>query len=82
MTQLSNGRESIDCPYCGHGESSVWGSENGFDAVQCASCAFVYVNPRPIAGLIDQAVTTGTHSDEANSLEQNSPLQARPCRFI
>ena len=56
--------ERINCPYCDGCDSALWASENGFDAVKCSDCGFIYVNPRPRQSLIDQAVQSGTHSDE------------------
>jgi SAM-dependent methyltransferase len=60
-------REIIPCPYCSHVEYSEWAKDNGFTAVKCKECGIVYVNPRPILSLVDDAVKTGTHSAEANS---------------
>lgn len=60
--------EIIGCPYCKHKSYSSWGTDNGFTAVKCDSCQFVYVNPRPLSSMIDDAVRTGTHSEEANSI--------------
>ena len=55
--------EYIKCPYCYSDSSSLWASENGFNAQKCDSCGFIYVNPRPVAAVIDTAVTTGIHSE-------------------
>ncbi|MDH3614640.1 MAG: methyltransferase domain-containing protein [Gammaproteobacteria bacterium] len=55
--------EVINCPFCSGPESEYWTKENGFTAVKCSDCGLVYVNPRPIATLIDEAVKTGVHSD-------------------
>ncbi len=55
--------ELIDCPCCGASESTHWLSENGFDAVRCSECGLIYVNPRPVAELISEAVKTGVHSN-------------------
>jgi 2-polyprenyl-3-methyl-5-hydroxy-6-metoxy-1,4-benzoquinol methylase len=60
--------EIICCPYCEHKNYSPWGTDNGFTAVKCNNCQFVYVNPRPLFSMIDDAVRTGTHSEEANSM--------------
>lgn len=59
--------EFICCPYCNTSKSSFWASDNGFNSVKCDNCNLVYVNPRPVISLIDDAVRTGTHSEEANS---------------
>lgn len=55
--------EVINCPSCNASRSTFWTEENGFTAVKCSECGLVYVNPRPIAALIDDAVKTGVHSD-------------------
>jgi ubiquinone/menaquinone biosynthesis C-methylase UbiE len=60
-------REIIPCPYCNHTEYIEWAKDNGFTAVKCKECGIVYVNPRPILSLVNDAVKTGTHSAEANS---------------
>ncbi|WP_394993440.1 class I SAM-dependent methyltransferase [Emticicia sp.] len=59
--------EIIPCPYCSSLEYKTWAIDNGFTAVQCNNCNLVYVNPRPLSSMIDEAVRTGTHSQEANS---------------
>lgn len=59
--------EIIPCPYCSSSEYKTWANDNGFTAVQCNNCNLVYVNPRPLSSMIDDAVRTGTHSQEANS---------------
>jgi SAM-dependent methyltransferase len=53
--------EEIACPYCGHDKSSSWAKEDGYTAVRCAGCGFVFVNPRPGAEAITDAVETGIH---------------------
>ncbi len=55
--------ETIACPCCGESRSTPWAEENGFTAVKCTGCGLVYVNPRPISALIDEAVQTGVHSN-------------------
>lgn len=55
--------ETIACPFCGESQSRRWAEENGFTAVRCTRCRLVYVNPRPISSLIDEAVQTGVHSN-------------------
>lgn len=59
--------ELIDCPYCGSGNFRHWASERGFDVVRC-ECRLLYVNPRPAADLISDAVKTGVHGEEAGNL--------------
>lgn len=60
-------KETIKCPYCGSGNFKKWASERGFDVVRC-ECRFLYVNPRPSAELITDAVKTGVHSEDAGNL--------------
>ena len=55
--------EHIHCPCCDTSESKFWVSENGFDAVKCSSCGFIYVNPRPTKEFITEAVKTGVHQN-------------------
>jgi SAM-dependent methyltransferase len=59
--------ELINCPYCGSNKFQPWASERGFDVVRC-ECRFLYVNPRPLAELITDAVKTGVHGEEAGNL--------------
>lgn len=54
--------EFIPCPYCRSESSTEWATENGYHAVKCHDCGFVYVNPRPVNGLIAEAVETGVHT--------------------
>ncbi|WP_457651789.1 class I SAM-dependent methyltransferase [Rhodocaloribacter sp.] len=56
--------EQISCPYCGLDDATHWGEEAGYTAVQCRSCGFVYVNPRPPLDAIDEAAQTGIHATE------------------
>jgi len=58
--------EVINCPYCNKSSYDHWASENGFNAVKCKNCDFVYVNPRPDQALISEAVKTGNHREVAN----------------
>ncbi len=60
--------EIIPCPYCKNTQYNIWATENGFTAVKCKKCNLVYVNPRPILSMIENAVKTGVHSEEANSI--------------
>jgi predicted TPR repeat methyltransferase len=62
-----NQREHINCPYCNHNDHKNWADDNGFSAVKCNNCGFVYVNPRPNLALVDEAVKSGAHSSDANN---------------
>ena len=59
---------SIDCPYCGANEAKQWASEDGYTAVKCTRCAFVYVNPRPSAESIKESVHLGVHQTGSGTL--------------
>lgn len=69
----------INCPYCGADSTSFWASENGFNAVKCNSCGFIYVNPRPSQLLIDSAVTTGIHTE--TTLEKSVVARRVPAKI-
>jgi 2-polyprenyl-3-methyl-5-hydroxy-6-metoxy-1,4-benzoquinol methylase len=58
--------EYVNCPCCNKSESSFWAKENGFVAVKCLKCGFIYVNPRPVHSLINEAVQTGLHKNVEN----------------
>jgi SAM-dependent methyltransferase len=61
-------REWIPCPCCKQdGGCEPWAEENGYVAVKCNRCGLVYVNPRPSASLISEAIKTGVHRDVAHS---------------
>jgi 2-polyprenyl-3-methyl-5-hydroxy-6-metoxy-1,4-benzoquinol methylase len=68
MNMNTPNTEIIPCPYCKSTQFYKWGAENGFTAVKCEKCNLVYVNPRPLTSLIEKAVKTGVHSEEANSI--------------
>src|ERR1017187_2075615 len=57
------------CPVCNETRSSPWARENGFTAIRCALCGCVYVNPRPAAADISQAVRTGLHPSQDRHLK-------------
>jgi SAM-dependent methyltransferase len=60
-------REWVPCPCCRRDAGNeVWAKENGYDAIKCNNCGLVYVNPRPSASLISEAVKTGLHRDVAH----------------
>lgn len=61
--------ETIECPLCSSQTHTHWATENGYNAVTCTSCGLVYVNPRPVASRIDEAVRTGAHRDEIRALK-------------
>lgn len=55
--------ENIRCLYCNEDNNLLWATENGFTAVKCIECGLIYVNPRPSADLISEAVKTGVHRE-------------------
>lgn len=60
--------EYINCPYCGKDESEFWATENGYTAVKCIQCGFVYVNPRPTLESISDAAQAGLHETESGTV--------------
>ena len=54
--------EFVNCPYCNLNDGSIWAKENGFNAIKCNNCNFIYVNNRPNRSIIQQSVETGLHS--------------------
>lgn len=60
--------EHIPCPYCGSTRHRPWAQELGFTTVRCEDCRLLFCNPRPVAALIDAAVRTGAHGEEAKGL--------------
>ena len=54
--------ENINCPFCSLNDGTVWAIENGFSAVKCNHCGFIYVNPRPARTLIKDSVEGGMHT--------------------
>jgi 2-polyprenyl-3-methyl-5-hydroxy-6-metoxy-1,4-benzoquinol methylase len=69
--------ERVACPYCGGEDSEFWAEENGFTAVRCASCRFVYVNPRPPLDAITEASRIGFHEAPTGKLHLVGPLGFR-----
>jgi len=61
--------ESVSCPLCRSGGGRPWATERGFTVVRCPGCRLLYVNPRPAALEIEQAVRTGVHVGSAAGLE-------------
>jgi 2-polyprenyl-3-methyl-5-hydroxy-6-metoxy-1,4-benzoquinol methylase len=59
---MSDNLEYVNCPYCNVTDGQVWAKENGFSAIKCDNCNFIYVNPRPKRSLIKQSVEEGMHS--------------------
>lgn len=58
----------VPCPYCGAEERRPWAEENGYMAVRCAKCSFVYVSPRPADVEISEAAKTGLHEVEQGQM--------------
>ena len=57
------GTEAVNCPFCDKDESTPWKTENGYTAVKCVHCGLIYVNPRPLLSVIEEAVNTGVHRE-------------------
>ena len=67
MTTLA--RVNVACPYCGADVPRPWGSEEGWSAVRCGACRFVYLSPRPPADAISEAAQLGQHAVESGTLD-------------
>src|SRR5690625_2385341 len=68
--------ERITCPLCQTTPSENWAEENGYVAVKCKKCGLVYVNPRPVAALVQEGVETGIHKEvdaEKNAIARRIP---------
>lgn len=77
---LSETLETVSCPLCHETRSSRWGTENGYQAVKCAGCGLVYVNPRPRLAQITEANKIGEHATEGGTLDvvfRRSPRKLR-----
>src|SRR5215218_8889457 len=61
--------DAIACPLCRETRSAPWGAENGYQAVKCAGCGLVYVNPRPRLAEITEANKIGEHATEGGTLD-------------
>lgn len=72
--------ETIPCPYCGSPRHAFWAQELGFAAVRCTDCGLLYCNPRPTAALIDAAVRSGAHGEEAQGLVVSARRAGRKVR--
>ena len=57
----------VCCPLCKSVHSRHWASENGFTAVKCANCGFVYLNPRPPNECIDEKNKIGFHGTKSDT---------------
>jgi 2-polyprenyl-3-methyl-5-hydroxy-6-metoxy-1,4-benzoquinol methylase len=58
----------VACPNCGSRSRAPWAEERGFTLTKCADCGLLYVSPRLRDDLIDQAVRSGVHAEEAQNL--------------
>lgn len=73
--------EFISCPYCGSRTHRSWLTENGYIAVKCDQCGFVYVNPRPRLDLIRESAQTGMHGTNTEKLNVVSRFKAGKVAF-
>jgi SAM-dependent methyltransferase len=77
---LSETLETVSCPLCRQTGSTPWGAENGYQAVKCAGCGLVYVNPRPRLAQITEANKIGEHATDGGTLDvvfRRSPRKLR-----
>jgi 2-polyprenyl-3-methyl-5-hydroxy-6-metoxy-1,4-benzoquinol methylase len=69
--------EDTCCPLCGADQARPWGAENGWTAVKCQPCGFVYVSPRPSAERIDAATALGLHPGQQSTLDVRGAFNHR-----
>lgn len=82
---MKNQLEYIHCPYCAADSAFPWASENGFTAVKCKVCRFIYVNPRPVVQIVNRAVETGYHaelSDNKSAVARRVPRKIQHYRRL
>ena len=60
--------QAVPCPLCDAWGGTRWGFENGFEALKCDACGFVYVSPRPADAEISEATQTGQHRHESGEM--------------
>lgn len=65
----------INCPFCKSTNATNWASENGYTAVKCDECGFVYLNPRPPLECIDERNKIGFHGTKADTLRSIKTLR-------
>jgi SAM-dependent methyltransferase len=58
----------VACPNCGADMPDPFAAERGFTLVRCGACRLLYVSPRLSDELIDAAVRSGVHAEEAAGL--------------
>lgn len=59
---MNDNLELVNCPYCKLNTGQIWASENGFNAIKCDNCNFIYVNPKPKKSIVKQSIEEGVHS--------------------
>jgi 2-polyprenyl-3-methyl-5-hydroxy-6-metoxy-1,4-benzoquinol methylase len=71
--------ENVSCPCCRADQSTAWASENGFQAVRCNRCRFIYLNPRPSDVVRDRATQLGAHAalEGSDMTEHHSPTKVQ-----
>jgi len=74
--------EAINCPFCNENVSTIWAQENGFNAVKCSLCGLIYVNPRPVASYIEDAVKKGIHGSNRTVVGKPSATKVLSYRRI
>ena len=67
----------VSCPYCEADAGETWCRENGWTAVKCRRCGFVYVCPRPDDSEVAESTRLGLHRVESGSLEVRSRFARR-----
>lgn len=73
--------ERIACPYCHGVRHDGWAEERGFHVVRCEDCGLLFCNPRPPLATISDAVQTGMHRGEAESLDVRARRVGRKVQY-
>jgi SAM-dependent methyltransferase len=77
----SGGLQTIACPFCHGARHRGWAEERGFQVVRCEDCGLLFCNPRPPLTAISDAVRTGMHRGEAESLDVRARRVGRKVRY-
>jgi SAM-dependent methyltransferase len=83
-TRTDSSLETCACPYCGGREDTVWANENGFTVVQCKTCEYLFLNPRPNADTRTKATELGLHgaANDMDISERRAPKKIEAYRRI
>jgi Zn ribbon nucleic-acid-binding protein len=73
--------EHCACPYCKSDDAEPWAEENGYFAVRCTACDFLYVNPRPNSKLRNRATELGVHEAAGNMVLTERHLPTKVAQY-